>query len=445
MARGPAWVSVAISGLSTVLVATTWSVLPGAPAAAGTPDPVVPGAVIAKKRPYRTPTGPVFNNPRGGPEARFRVERQIVRAIEHTKKDEVIRFALYSFDRVPVARALIQARNRGVRVQILLNDHWNTRAMRMLRARLGTNRNKASFIYTCRSSCRGERRKRSLHTKFYTFTRSGKSRQVLMVGSANLTLNAVKHQWNDLYLMSGNKPLFDQYISLFNDMKNDYRQEQPPYEFCGDPVGQRCDEALDKYTTVVFPRTSGRRNDVVLDILDKVRCVTPKEAGGKRRTQLVVSMHTMRGNRGNYIAAAIRRKFAEGCNFRVQFGLIGVRTKGILGAPTRRGRIPLRSTGYDFNGDEEVDRYTHHKYLVVRGNYDGRPSTNLTFTGSSNWSSRGTRNDEIIFSIQGKAVARKYLHNFNFMWRRGNSRNAYTTTYMDFRGLRPAGPHWEND
>ena len=69
----------------------------------------------------------------------------------------------------------------------------------------------------------------------------------------------------------------------------------------------------------------------------------------------------------------------------------------------------------------------------------------MTFTGSSNWSSLGNDNDEVQFSIRGKAVARKYLHNFNFMWRRGNSRNAYTTTYMDFRGMRAAGPHWEND
>jgi phosphatidylserine/phosphatidylglycerophosphate/cardiolipin synthase-like enzyme len=228
-------------------------------------------------------------------------------------------------------------------------------------------------------------------------------------------------------------------------MKNDYETEQPSFEFCGVPVGPQCDDSVDQYTTVVFPRRTGRHYDVVLDILNKIRCITPKASGGKRRTSLVLSMHTMRGNRGNYIAAAIRRKFAEGCNFRVQFGLIGYHTKRILGMRTARGRIPLRSTGYDFNHDEEVDRYTHQKYFVIRGNYDGNPDTNLTFTGSSNWSSLGSGNDEIQFSIRGKSVARQYLHNFNFMWRPGNSRNAYTTTFENFRGLRPAGPTWEGD
>ena len=436
-----------------MLVATTWAVLPSGQAAAAESSAPAPAQLASasadqrgtSERRYRTPTKPFFNNPRGRAGQRFRIEKQIVRAINHTKRKDIIRFALYSFDRVPVARALLNARNRGVRVQILLNDHWNTPAMAMLRKRIGTNRSKSSFIYRCRSSCRGDAPKRHLHTKFYTFTRSGGSKHVVMVGSANLTLNAVKHQWNDLYLMSGNKPLFDDFVALFNDMKHDYRKAQPSYGFCGRTTGGPCDESVDKYTTIVFPRRVGRHNDVVLDILDKIQCVTPKAGGGKRRTQLALSMHTIRGNRGNYISRAIRKKFAEGCNFRVQFGLIGFHTKRILGAPTSRGRIPLRSTGYDFNKDEDVDRYTHQKYFVIRGNYDGNANTNLTYTGSSNWSSLGKQNDEIQFSIRGKRVARQYMNNFNFLWRPGNSRNAYTTTYMNFRGVGSLGPHWEND
>jgi phosphatidylserine/phosphatidylglycerophosphate/cardiolipin synthase-like enzyme len=448
--RASTWVSLLVSGV----LAAAACVVPGSADAVTTgysadvPSHAadsVAARVDKKKRPYRTPTGPFFNNPHGDPASRYRIERQVVHAIDATQRKETIRIALYSFDRMGVARALLAARARGVHVQLLLNDHQDTRAMKVLRHRLGTDRSKPNFIYKCHSSCRGQRHHRHLHTKFYTFTRAGKSRNVVMVGSANVTLNAVKHQWNDLYLMSGDKPLFDQFIALFNDMKHDYGSPQPSYEFCGTPVGARCDDAVDKYTAIVFPRPVGRHNDVVLDILNRIRCVTPKAGGGKRRTQLVLSMHTIRGHRGNYIAAAIRRKFAEGCNFRVQFGLIGYHTKRILGAPTRRGRIPLRSTGYDFNKDEEVDRYTHQKYFVIRGNYAGNPNTNLTFTGSSNWSSLGNDNDEIQFSIRGKAVARKYVNNFDFMWRPGNSRNAYTTTYMNFRSVGSLGPAWEND
>ena len=37
---------------------------------------------------------------------------------------------------------------------------------------------------------------------------------VLLVGSANFTRNAAVHQWNDLYFMSGNEVLFDQFVDL---------------------------------------------------------------------------------------------------------------------------------------------------------------------------------------------------------------------------------------
>ena len=52
-------------------------------------------------------------------------------------------------------------------------------------------------------------RKRLLHTKFYTFTRPVARRSALFLGSHDLTMNAARHQWNDLYLMDGDEPLFD--------------------------------------------------------------------------------------------------------------------------------------------------------------------------------------------------------------------------------------------
>ena len=77
--------------------------------------------------------------------------------------------------------------------------------------------------------------------------------------------------------------------------------------------------------------------------------------GGQKRTRLALSMHTMRGGRGDYLAAAIRQKWVQGCDVRVIYGLIGYHTKGVVGAPTTRGRIPLRSTGMDYNPDDDFD------------------------------------------------------------------------------------------
>ena len=118
--------------------------------------------------------------------------------------------------------------------------------------------------------------------------------------------------------------------------------------------------------------------------------------------------------------------------------------------PTARGRIPLRSTGLDYNTDDDfdlnndgeddliLDYYSHQKYFVIQGTYHGVPNTNMVLTGSSNWASLSTANDELWLTIRGKAVVNKYLKNFNYQWNSTrNSRNAYTTTSSEYRTVVP--------
>ena len=403
----------------------------------------------AAKHKWKAPNGPYFNDPHRKA-GHFTIEQQVIKTIRHTPRRETIRIAVYSFDRMPVANALIDAHKRGVRVQMLLNDHQDTRAMQAIRAEVGTNRKKKSFIYKCRAGCRSTQNEyNNLHSKFYSFTQSGRTKDVIAVGSANMMLNAALHQWNDLYFSSGDHMLFRQFVSLFNNMKKDWNKRRPPRNFCGMPTGAACDDSVDKSTVWAMPKLSGPKNDLVIDMLNRIQCLTPAGAGGQTRTKLALSMHTMRGRRGDYLAAAIRNKYAEGCDFRVSYGLIGFHTKQILGAPTARGRIPLRSTGMDYNTDDDfdlnhdgeddliLDFYSHQKYFVIQGTYNGVPGTNMVLTGSSNWASLSTANDEIWMTVQGKRVARKYVANFDYQWdHQRNSRDAYTTTYAEFRQAR---------
>ena len=207
------------------------------------------------------------------------------------------------------------------RVQMLLNDHQYTKAMRAIRKEIGARRSRDSLIYRCKAGCRSKKNPyNNMHTKFYSFSQAGRSKDVLAVGSANMMLNANIHQWNDLYFTSGDHELFRQFVSLFNDMRVDHDTRQPPRFFCGTPVGAACDDSVDKHTVWAYPKPSGPRNDLVLDTLAKVQCLTPDGAGGQTRTRLALSMHTMRGRRGDYLAAAIRQKYAEGCRVRVSYG-----------------------------------------------------------------------------------------------------------------------------
>ena len=471
-----------LAALSLVL---TFSLVAGVPPTAeATPTASVGtakaagSAKIAAKRRWKAPNGPYFNDPHRKA-GHFRIERKVIETIRHTRRGAIIRIAVYSFDRMPVANALVAAHKRGVKIQMLLNDHQDTRAMQVIRAAIGTNRNKKSFIYKCVASCRStENEFNNLHSKFYSFSQAGKSTEVIAVGSANMTLNADRHQWNDLYFTSGDHELYRQFVRLFNDMRNDYDTRQEPLYFCGTQlVPGVCDDSVDKDTAWAFPRVSGPKNDLVLDMLGRVQCLTPDGVGGVTRTRLALSMHTMRGNRGNYLAAAVRKKWAQGCDVRVSYGLIGYHTKGVIAAPTARGRIPLRSTGLDYNTDDNfdlnadgvddliLDYYSHQKYFIIQGTYNGVPNTSMVLTGSSNWASLSTANDEIWFTVRGARVAKKYLANYDYQWNNPrNTRNAYTTTYANFRVRRDGrwvtvrrpvttigpenyakGPYWEDD
>ena len=251
--------------------------MPGAAAEKAVATAEKPAA--AKK--WKAPSGPFFNDPHRR-KGHFRIERKVIDTIDRTRKGSTIRIAIYSLDRVPVARALAAAHRRGVKVQMLLNDHWETPAMKILRAEVGKDRSKKSFIYKCRTSCRGAANEfNNLHSKFYLFSQAGRSKDVVAVGSANMTRNAAVHQWNDLYFTSGDHELFRQFVGLFNDMSKDYDTRQEPIAFCGTALTGICDDSIDKHTAVAFPRASGPRNDLVLTMLDRVQCRTadPSPAG----------------------------------------------------------------------------------------------------------------------------------------------------------------------
>lgn len=454
-----------VSTAPAVGQAATTSALTTAPAARK------PGKPNKK---WKVPVGPKFNNPMV-PKDRFVIERHVLRAIRNTPKGEKITISAYSLDRQVFADELIRAKRRGVKVQVLLNDHLVPNAQVRIQRVLGNNTKKSSFLRRCVSGCRADKNEyNNLHSKFYLFSRTGRNRNVVMLGSYNMTLNAVRWQWNDLWTTVGKKTLYNEFLTLFRDMKPDWDKRRATYNFCEN--GRDCPAGdQQKYHTVVFPKYTTPSDDVVLHLLNNVQCLYTDATGVQRRTRLALSMHTMRGNRGNYIAAKLRDLYAQGCALRVNYGLMGYHTKQQIGAPTARGRVPLRSTGFNLKDDvptgdpeidnqpENIERYTHHKYFVLKGSYKGNVDSNIVWTGSTNWSSLGTPQDEILFTVHGRGVVRDYLKNFNLMWGKPYSRDAYTTTYSEWKmvngrrvgtdpvvtiepdGLRGRGAHWEND
>lgn len=435
------------------------------------PTPTLLAKPKKNKKKWQAKGGARFNNPMIEKQ-RFVIERHIIQAIRNSPKGSKITISAYSLDRGVFARELIAAYRRGVKVQVLLNDHQVSGAQVAIQRVIGAKTKKKSFLRRCVSGCRADQNEfNNLHSKFYLFSQTGKSRHVVMLGSQNMTLNAVRWQWNDLFTIPDNEVLYDEFQALFNDMRPDWKKRRATYEFC-DKAGRECPLGdLERYHTTVFPRFTTQKRDVIMHVLNNIQCryVDP-ETGKERRTVLRLSMHTMRGSRGNYPADKLRSLYALGCDLKVNYGLMGFHTKEHLGAPTPRGRVPLRSTGFSLTEDsietglpENIERYTHHKYFVLRGSYKGNPQSNMVWTGSTNWASLGTPQDEILFSMHGAKRVNSYLANFDVMWRKPFSRDAYTTTYESWRpvngslvgvnptitvepdGLRAAGRTWEND
>lgn len=390
--------------------------------------------VKERRRGYTPPEGAHFNVPIGGNEAQHRIENVIQKSIRHAKKDSYIRIAIFSFDRKPIAQDLIDAYKRGVHVQVLLNDHQITRAMRMMNRAFGHSLARKSWIRRCDNGCRAH--SENLHSKIYLFSKTGTAEKTTIVGSVNLTTNALIHQWND-GLVVENDDVYDTFLGVFEEMKMD-KDVKRPYEVFN---------ISDRYQLQVLPYMNAtRRNDPIMKILNKIHCKgATNGAGISGRTMVRVDMHRWAGHRGKYLADKIVNLWADGCNVKVMHGSASEEVRNAITRSTHRGRVPIRSNGFDDSGDGVIDRYTHHKYLVISGHYGKDTHENRIYTGSSNWAPSGVRGDEVIFRVVGPRLVRAYVKNFNFIWDHGSRPIPYGRARMTMAEPRIGGPHWEND
>ena len=391
-------------------VALAASLLAAAPTAtAGDPGQGGSAAPADGTKPWLPTTGGWFNDPWGEPESKFRIERQIVDAIRHARKGSSIHIAVYSFDRVNVAKALIAAHQRGVSVQVLHNDHQYTTAMKMLKHALGTDRRKRSWDYTCKTGCRSEQG--VLHDKIYMFEHTGGAKDVVMTGSANLTGNAALHQFNDLLIKSEVPDLYTTFLHLFWELKKDVTAT---------PLFEHTD--LGEYELWVMPHPhTTEADDPVMDILRPVECKGADNGTGVNgHTKIRVSMHSWNGVRGAYIARRLRNLYAEGCDVKVMWSLGGSGMKRVIGTGTPRGTVPRHADGYNTDCDElqEVDMYSHQKYLTISGHYGDDRSASYVYTGSSNWTPQGISGDELILRATGPHLVNQWNRNFDFIWDR---------------------------
>ncbi len=371
-------------------------------------------------------SGPLFNNPYGNRPQRRRLLQHVIAAIDASPGYRLrrpggtgrqltcptdpadapseIKIAVYSIADQAFADAIVAAHRRCVSVQVLMNSHLTSvtspswgRIIDELGARGSGWEDKASFAHRCSDGCLGSS---VLHSKFYLFSRAGTARDTIMVGSSNMTRNAVKVQWNDLYTVNRHPTMYRQYRSMFEQMVPDDQLADGPFVFR--PTG--------RYQSTFYPfRDADRNTDSTVQALRTVRCTGAADGAGFRgRTVVYVAMHAWFGQRGQAVTRQLRGLYRRGCYVRVLYSFVMRKTVRELTRGTG-SRMVVRRVLYPGPYGVLAAKYSHLKMFAISGRVLDDPSAHVVYTGSNNWTDRSNRADEVTLRIDSAAAYRAYV------------------------------------
>jgi hypothetical protein len=366
---------------------------------------------------YVPPVGAKFNH-WNIKSKRNTIRRHMLRTINSTPSGASIRWMVFSFGDWAIEKALVRARKRGVSVQVLGNyknrETWAP--WRKFQATVGTAKSKPgrdperlSWARQCKRSCRGWGG--NLHVKLYLFSQVATATNVIMYGSWNPTWVANQRQWNHLDTRM-DADTYQQYLGIFHQAKRD-RPVGYAHWFSGG------------MEHMVFPRPSTKSStDPLNKELAKISCVSPPDStGATHATVIRIGMYVFGGSRGTWMAKRIRSLWNAGCNVAIVYGFASDRALSILYSRSGRGRIPMKQAMKVENG--KPYRYLHHKFVAVRGVYDGMPNSNVVWAGSTNFSNLGFSADDLTVRTStpmsiAPTVTQAYFDDFAVTWRGPN-------------------------
>ena len=349
--------------------------------------------------------GPNFNDPKAGVHAKFKLVNRIDRAVANTPRDGTIRIATYLMDRRQSVDKLLAAHRRGVNVRVILDREIASAPSRRLVRELGSRPKNRSWAIFCRNSCRGSRGQ--MHSKFFMFSRVGRSHRVVMVGSGNLNNGAANLGWNDLFTITGKRAIYNRYARMHTRMSRD------------DPVRAKRryqTHEVGRFQSKFLPNPAARRsNDPVYVAMKRIHCKGVRgDAGRYNRTAVNVSMFWWSGERGIYLARRLLQLQREGCRVSVTYGAPGRRVAQMLKKAARQGRIALYDSRRDRNRNGVVDLRVHTKYMLVNGHYGRDHSTWKVFTGSANWVHGSLAGgDEVMLRVTSRPAYVRYIDHYD--------------------------------
>ncbi|MGY3517532.1 phospholipase D-like domain-containing protein [Micromonospora sp. PTRAS2] len=338
-------------------------------------------------------SGAVFNNPTVAGQ-QYAIVEHVQRLIQGAASGSTIRVAMYHFTLTRVSNDLSAAYDRGVNVRVVVDSQSRSYpAVTGLIAKLGTNRAAASWVTVCTTdrACIGNLNTPIMHNKFFLFSDTLGSTNVLVQSSANLTNDNAERYWNNAVTIVGNTAVYNSYVTYHGDLaaqvkNNDY------YRTTSSGTAK----------SYFFPRAGTTQDtDTIYNMLNEnVTCEGNTSTGTETgRTIIRIGMwHFSR----NPIATKLHELADQKCWVEVVYTETDTDVRNILSG---HDRIKL----YQITGDYIV----HSKYMLIEGTYDGQRDTKWAVTGSHNYSNAALReNDEALLRIQSATIHDQYRSNF---------------------------------
>lgn len=353
--------------------------------------------------------GVTFNNPTGDRDKRRTIYRKIMRSINSAPGGSTVRLFTWNFLTSEATTALLQAQKRGVTVRLLMDarnnsDEIGNPPFRRLRAGLHKQNKERpkrpkSWAKTCQNSCRGAGG--TAHAKFFMFSEVGKTRRVVIQGSANLTLASTNNQWNDVVTHTRTKGVWKFYDRIFREAAKDKRVK-PPFA-----AGH-----FNDFSLYMFPIT---KVDPVYRLLNKVKCRGAKNTASGR-TVIRMAPDVIRNARGMKFARKVRELWNQGCDIRIGYTVVGIDVGRYLRSQDGRGPVPMRHLVQDFDGDGQFDNYFHLKAIAMIGNVAGDRANKVVLNGSANISGLASVSDENVGVYWRPALTERYRGHIDYWY-----------------------------
>jgi hypothetical protein len=248
-------------------------------------------------------------------------------------------------------------------------------------------------------------------------------KNAVLAGSSNMTSNASKVQWNDLYGVANRPTLYSQFLSVFNRMKRD-RDERRTLSY-SDGI----------YRAVFTPITPGSA-DPLMSALRSIHCVGAT-SGNAGHTVVYINIHAWFESRGYALAQRVRSMSFHGCQINVLYSFM---SKSVFNVLRTSPRMSLRRTAFPKRDGIHAAHYSHFKMIAANGYVGSSRGARVVWTGSNNFTNDGTHFDELTLRIASGTTYGQYARQFAYM-RSTHSTSVYAKLLEPIGGGRPINSH----